>query len=548
MPKPIRKRSREQPRYQGLFEAFGLSLNMNGSANAQAEECPFCSGDQFYLNVETGLWDCKHANKCGLSGNADTFVDKMYQSCLEDTTDANLRQLKAKRGWALQTIKRHGIAWDGRYYLLPFKSPEGRVKNLLRYNGNRKLNLPVLRKCLYGLDTVEGGDRILVVCEGPFDAIALDAHLRQCKTRSRYDIIAAPDASTFREEWAKYLADRKVYLFYDNDTAGQKAQQKVLTALDKANLRAEVYGLNWPTEYPEKCDVSDLIADGEKPMEFFREHRHKLERNTKRLVFVRADQVEDEDVEWIWYPYAHLRTYIPLAGPRGHQKSLICKDLAARITAGVPMPNTNDSYGPANVLYLTSEDTKANVKKLVELAGGDLTRLKIHDATDQQEIYNIVTDMEGFKADILEWNAKLVIIDNFNTFAEADIGLDTRARRGLTQPLLYLAKTTDCCIIATQNFGRARNDADKQSQGMGAASMADVSRVAWYVESRAKSKLAKGLTDYPFQLVVSRVSNAPEPKPLHYGTRNRAPDDSQAKSFWRNIVWKPPTKKGNAKR
>ena len=100
----------------------------------------------------------------------------------------------------LQTLNRHGLAWNraNDCWLVPYKSSKGNVQNLTRYwtADGRKLSLPMLPLRLYGLDTLQQRSSTLFVCEGPFDAIALDQHLTNNKTRNRYDILAVPGAGS----------------------------------------------------------------------------------------------------------------------------------------------------------------------------------------------------------------------------------------------------------------------------------------------------------------------------------------------------------------
>jgi hypothetical protein len=138
-----------------LFELFGCTFTVSGD-EARADECPFCGGTKFSVNVTTSQYQCLSANKCGATGNAYTFINWVYQQALGETTDADWQQLKADRGLPLQTLKRHGIAWHAVLgcWLVPFKSVEGAIQNLQRYwpaTGDKR-SLPGLPSRLYGLD------------------------------------------------------------------------------------------------------------------------------------------------------------------------------------------------------------------------------------------------------------------------------------------------------------------------------------------------------------------------------------------------------------
>ena len=179
----------DRPPFLKLFEMFGGPFNVSGN-QARAEECPFCHKDKFYLNTETGQYECKNANTCGEKGNAYNFIRWHHKTCLEATTDEDYRRMKVARGFPLQTLKRHELAWDAanHCWLIPYKSEAGKVLNLLRYypESSRKISLPGLSLGPYGLDQLsQESSRTLFVCEGLFDAISLDHHLREKKTRNR---------------------------------------------------------------------------------------------------------------------------------------------------------------------------------------------------------------------------------------------------------------------------------------------------------------------------------------------------------------------------
>jgi Toprim-like len=87
-----------------------------------------------------------------------------------------------------------------------------------------KFNLPGLPMTLYGLDRLSADmDKLLFLCEGSFDVIALDYHLG--KKRERYDILATPGG--FQEKWVDHFKGRKVRAVYDNDDAGRKYGERV---------------------------------------------------------------------------------------------------------------------------------------------------------------------------------------------------------------------------------------------------------------------------------------------------------------------------------
>jgi hypothetical protein len=269
--------------FRRLFVLFGVEFGEpNGSGEAIADECPFCGKAKFYLNAAEGTYKCFSENACGEKGNAYTFIRWVYPTFVEYTTDDHRRRLKAKRGLPLQTITRHDLAWDEIHecWLIPYKSKEGEILNLQRYypaTGNKPF-FPCLPVQLYGLDQLsrDKKDRILIVVEGPFDAMALDHHLRTRKIQDRYDILAVPSAGIFRREWLPYLEGYKaVRLCLDNDKAGREGQERIAKLVRENKTKCILYTLVWPDDrdqYPESCDIGDLVRRGDEVEQFTIDH------------------------------------------------------------------------------------------------------------------------------------------------------------------------------------------------------------------------------------------------------------------------------------
>jgi hypothetical protein len=547
MPKPgatVPKRATASSRpndkaqdYSAIFKALGVRFD-GGSEQAHAEECPFCGGEKFYVSRKTGQYKCLRAS-CGESGNAYTFINRMHAMLVEATTDQDLHPLRDKRRLPVQTLRRHGIVWSAAAgcYLIPFLSGEKRVQNILRYwlrTGDKRA-LPILPWRLYGLDTLspEVG-RALFVCEGPFDAIALDQHLRSGKkTRERYDVLAVPSTTVFFPDWLKHFDGRKVRLLFDNDKAGRDGQERIAKLCRDRKTACQLSALYWPPRYPEKCDITDLIHDGVNVAQFARNNCHKVAVAERRLVFTRGDAIEDESVEWMDELHIPFGTFVSFSGDIGTQKSAICRDLAARGTAGLKMPGSGKAIAPFDVIYFTSEDPKARVKDLVKVHGGDLTRLQVYDIAESDEPIDLLQYLPSLETEINTRKVRLVIVDALNSFVGGDISTDSKARRSLSGPLGALARRTGACIIGIRNFNRASEGTSSQ-RSLGALSLSHVSRCAMNTsEVKGKEKVPKG--ERKFQLEFERVTDAPKPAPLVYRVKDLATGKSD--SHLRRIVW-----------
>lgn len=535
MPRRTKKieASTEPTNYEKLFGAFGHQWSRNGSPEAVAETCPFCTDEgHCYLNVDTGLFDCK---KCGASGNAVTFVRHQYALALEATTDDDYRELKDARGLPLQTLKRHGLAYhaDRRSWLLPAKNKVGDVVNLIlvTLRPPSKRYLPGLSTALFGLENLSSDTALpLFVCEGPWDGIALDYQMVRRKTRARYDILAAPSASIFKDTWTKFFEGRIVRLLFDNDEAGRKGQERASKLLGP--VAREVWGLVWPAGTPEKCDIADLVRDNVSVVTFANEHSTRLAIPERRLTFVKGNAVPNENVEWLWHGRIPFRTFVSFSGERGTNKSTIVCDLVARSTAGAPMPNETRALPPFDVMYFTSEDSAANVRDLVGIAGGNLARLLVHDIAQSLDPIDLLDCLEEIEAEINALGVRLVIVDALNSFVGGDIRSDSAARRTLTGRLQSLARRTGACIIGIRNWGRSDTGTASQ-KALGATSLSDVARCTMNTKRTKLSHITFSMLEF------ERVTQAHPDlwRPVRYTIENLAKPGAE---HLRRVSWGKP--------
>lgn len=532
------KRTDDRPPFLKLFETFGATFALSGSNQAVAE-CPFCDKEgHFYLNIDNGLYDCK---RCGEKGNATTFLRHEHQRAIESTRDVDYARLKADRALPVQTLKRfriglHPVIDD---WLIPALSKGGEVLNLVRYRPahrdreSMKLNLPALPAAMFGVDQLsDDATRLLLVCEGPWDGMAADHCLREKKSRNRYDILAVPGAGIFKDAWTSFFKGRKVRLLFDNDDAGRKGQRR--TAKILGPVAAEVCELIWPEGFPKGADVSDLVRDGLNVVQFTRDNCRKVESGQRRLTFVRGDAIVEEKVEWLWPYHLQFGTFVSFAGRMGTHKSGVVRDIAARATAGKAMPNCRDGLPPFDVIYFTSEDAASQIRDLIAIAGGDLTRLHVHDIASGSEPVDLLDCLGEIEATINSLGARLVVLDALNSFVGGDISTDSKARRTLSGRLQSLARRTGACIIGIRNWGRADGGTSSQ-KAMGAASLSDVGRCV--LNTLELPPIEKG-APRRFLLEFEKVSNAPPQQPVSYEVQDLSTGDGDA--YHRRIIWGKP--------
>ncbi|HEY9720434.1 MAG TPA: AAA family ATPase, partial [Oscillatoriaceae cyanobacterium] len=76
-----------------------------------------------------------------------------------------------------------------------------------------------------------------------------------------------------------------------------------------------------------------------------------------RMVVQRGDEVEEEDILWLWENRIARRKFTLIAGEQGLGKSQLTMAMAAHVTTGKPWPDCpNEPRDPAAVVFLSAED------------------------------------------------------------------------------------------------------------------------------------------------------------------------------------------------
>lgn len=279
-------------------------------------KCPFPelhlagqdTNPSFTVNLSTGVYFC---NACGSKGNIHTFY-RMTRNCsreeawyalgdalgLERPKDTDSRPgidpalpakyhqalmsstgvirdiLVERRGLTDETLRKFQIGWDGDRVTLPIYDEFSDLVNIRRYKWNsyedntKMINYEDELGNAYGENRVYGIEHLVdpackavLWCEGEWDRlIAEQIGIPACTTTA--------GANNFRLDWLKLIKKKKrIYICYDNDEAGRLATEFLVE-----NLRGamEIYTVNWPKDWREKGDITDIIVKDGYTREQFR--------------------------------------------------------------------------------------------------------------------------------------------------------------------------------------------------------------------------------------------------------------------------------------
>ena len=244
--------------YMGQHKVKGNEINVR--------ECPFCKPQKndnlwkFYVNRETGAFDCKRAKKCGASGSFYDLAkhfgveDKIKYDKKEYTTekkeykkpDVELKEIENKkikkylklRGFTEVTIEKCDIYQKdntlafGYYYnneLTFVKYRNMKKKNKGRAYWREKDTKPIL----WNMDSINTDEPVLIT-EGEFDAMAC--------IQSGYENAVSIPSGTEDFAWVdncwNFLQQINEFIIWaDDDKAGKKFEEAVSAKLGESNCR-----------------------------------------------------------------------------------------------------------------------------------------------------------------------------------------------------------------------------------------------------------------------------------------------------------------------
>lgn len=289
------------PQHLRPFIFHGVDLTWSDGEKQAKGDCPFCGKEgKFSVETATGLWRCwvcGTGNEKG-GGNALLFIRKLYDECNAD--EVPLKHLADERrllDW--QTLVAWGVAVSPLTgdYVIPGYDVGGKLSQLYKYadvGGKKRLLATAgLEHQLFGVNLYDPKKSDVVICEGPWDAMAVWETINATKVEggeyvmtaseesslgAYHNVLAVPGCNVFNERWSELLDKKSVTICFDSDhphengkqgvAAGFAGTKRIVSILSKSEGRpSEVSWLAWgPDGYDPSLapgyDVRDALKDG----------------------------------------------------------------------------------------------------------------------------------------------------------------------------------------------------------------------------------------------------------------------------------------------
>ena len=172
----------------------------------------------------------------------------------------------------------------------------------------------------------------------------------------------------------------------------------------------------------------------------------------KKANAINLDEVEPEDVPWLWYPYIPEGKLSIIAGEPGVSKTFLETEIAAIVSTGRPFPGSDQRRASRIVCVQNTEDGIADtiVKRLMA-AGADLKMVKMIDPGDRPLVFGDPR-IEDF---MREYRPALMIFDPFQSFFGAGTDLNrSNETRPIFDGLLKLAQKYKVAVVMIMHLSK----------------------------------------------------------------------------------------------
>ncbi len=172
-----------------------------------------------------------------------------------DALPKRIREYLNGRGIPDHIINSNILGWNGWRITIPIYNQQGEVTFFKLAKdpedtrpAPKMLTSPGAGVELYGWDSVLQKPQQIIICEGEFDRLVLEA-------QGFFAVTSTGGAATFRQEWAKAIrAIPQVYTCFDRDQAGLNGAMLVTLMIPHAKV------VELPEEVGEAGDVTDYFV------------------------------------------------------------------------------------------------------------------------------------------------------------------------------------------------------------------------------------------------------------------------------------------------
>ena len=263
-----------------------------------------------------------------------------------------------------------------------------------------------------------------------------------------------------------------VYICTDSDKAGNEAVNRLLACIPEhmAVIRLVPCDKDWNEVLKHRDDLTHSKYISKTIV-----LREKAEK--KAVPVIRMSEVQQTEVEWLWYPYIPFGKLTIIQGNPGEGKTFFAMQLAAACTNRKYLPQM-EPFEPFNMIFQTAEDGLGDtVKPRLLSAEADLERVLVIDDADNP----LTLADERIEKAIRENSARLVIIDPLQAFLGPNVDMNRANEvRPIFRRLAEVAQDTNCAIVMIGHLNKA-SGTQSTYRGLGSIDITAVVRSLLFI-------------------------------------------------------------------
>ena len=334
----------------------------------------------------------------------------------------------------------------------------------------------------------------LFVFEAPIDLMSFIAlYPKNWKSRNYLSLggIGAKSLEGFLSERSDM---ETIYICTDADKAGNDAVVRLMECISEQMTVIRL--MPCAKDWNEVLMHREELPHG-KYIEETMELRTKPEK--KVVPMIRMSEIQQTEVEWLWYPYIPFGKLTIIQGNPGEGKTFFAMQLAAACTNRKYLPQM-EPFEPFNVIFQTAEDGLGDtVKPRLVSAEADMERVLVIDDTDRP----LTLADKRIENAIRENNARLVIIDPLQAFLGSNVDMNRANEvRPIFRRLADTAQNTNCAIVMIGHLNKA-SGSQSTYRGLGSIDITAVVRSLLFI--------GKVKTDPTTRVIVHEKSSLAPP-------------------------------------
>ena len=393
------------------------------------------------------------------------YAEKMTSYLSQRKIPDELIQEFYKEGLIYEDAQRHNIVFVG-------KDETGIPRYAHCKGTNDSFRMDVLgsdksHNCAYRSD-----GKSLFVFEAPVDLMSFIAlYPKDWKTRNYLSL-----GGVGAKAMDGFLSERKdietIYICTDSDKAGNDAVSRLLESIPEHMTVIRLIPCD--KDWNEVLMHKDELTHGKyiyKTVTL----REKAEK--KAVPMIRMSEVQQTEVDWLWYPYIPFGKLTIIQGNPGEGKTFFAMQLAAACTNRKFLPQM-EPFEPFNMIFQTAEDGLGDtVKPRLLSAEANLERVLVIDDADNP----LTLADERIENAIRENNARLVIIDPLQAFLGANVDMNRANEvRPIFRRLAEVAQSTSCAIVMIGHLNKA-SGSQSTYRGLGSIDITAVVRSLLFI-------------------------------------------------------------------